>query len=240
MYKKRKVLALIPARGGSKGLPGKNIKKLLGKPLVAWSIEQALGSKYVDRVVVSTDCGEVAAVARRYGADVPFMRPKALATDTASSMDVVEHALDFLRKQGHVFDYLLLIEPTSPLRRKNDFDEGIKRLIDQEGRVDSLVSLGEIHMEHPAYVKKITGGLLMPYVPGLKKVSRRQDLDKAYFPYGVIYLSKVPALLKARTFYQQRTIPYLIERWQNFEIDDIVDFFCIEAVMGKKLKEKGL
>jgi CMP-N,N'-diacetyllegionaminic acid synthase len=236
MYKKRRVLALIPARGGSKGLPGKNIRPLLGKPLLAWSIEQVLESKYVDRLVVSTESPAIAAIARRYGADVPFLRPKELATDKSSTIDAIDHAVDFLKERGEDFDYIALIEPTSPLRKKEDIDRPIKCLIDHQGSADSLVSVGQVHMEHPGIVKKITGTGVVPYCPGFKKVFRRQDLDKAYFPYGVMYLSKIQHLFKTRTFYQKRTIPYFIERWQNYEVDDICDFYCIEAIMKKKLK----
>jgi len=235
VYKKRKILALIPARGGSKGLPGKNIRPLCGKPLIAWSIEQVLASKYIDRMVVSTDSPAIALIARKHGAKVPFLRPKELATDKASTIDAIEHAVNFFKKQGEDFDYIALFEPTSPLRDKEDIDRAIKRLIDNEGKADSLVSFGEVHMEHPGIVKKMIGGWMVPYCPGFKKVFRRQDLDKAYFPYGVIYLSKTRHLFKTRTFYQKKTMPFFIERWQNYEVDDIVDFYCIEAVLKKKL-----
>ena len=235
MYKKRKTLAIIPARGGSKGLPGKNIRTLLGKPLIAWSIEQVLDSKYVDRLVVSTESPAIAAIARQYGADVPFLRPKALATDKSSTIDAIEHAVNFFKERGENFDYIALFEPTSPLRNKEDIDGAIKRMIDQESKADSLVSVGEVHMEHPGIVKKISSAGVIPYCSGFKKVFRRQDLDKAYFPYGVIYMSKIQQLLKIRTFYQKKTIPFFIERWQNYEVDDIFDFYCIEAIMKKKL-----
>jgi len=122
MYKGKKILALIPARGGSKGLPGKNIKPLLGKPLIAWTIEQAKASKYVDRVVVSTDDDEIAEVAIRYGAEVPFLRPKELARDDSPTIDAILHALDFFSDKGERFDLLALLEPTSPLRDSEDID----------------------------------------------------------------------------------------------------------------------
>ena len=143
MYKKRKTLALIPARGGSKGLPGKNIMPLAGKPVIAWSIEQALNSRCIDKVLVSTDSREIASIARKYGAEVPFLRPKALAADTSSTFDVISHAVDFLRKQGEEFDYIALVEPTSPLRANADLDRAIKSLIDHEDKADSLVSVGK-------------------------------------------------------------------------------------------------
>jgi CMP-N,N'-diacetyllegionaminic acid synthase len=238
MYKKKKILALIPARAGSKGLPGKNIRPLMGKPLIAWSIENVLGSQYVDRIVVSTDSPAIAAIARKHGADVPFLRPKELSTDKASTIDAISHAVDYFKEKGEDFDYIALLEPTSPLRNKDDIDKAIKRLIDVQNKADSLVSVGQVHMEHPGIVKKIINGKIVPYCSVTGKIFRRQDLDKAYFPYGVIYLSKTKTLFETRTFYQKKTIPYFIERWQNYEVDDIFDFYCIEAVLKMKSKEK--
>jgi len=213
MYKGKNILGLIPARGASKGLPRKNIKLLLGKPLITWTIEQALASKYLDRVVVSTDDKEIAEISKKYGAEVPFIRPKELARD----------------------------EPTSPLREKNDIDNGIMKLIDNENKADSLVSVGEISLEHPFISKEIDEkGYVKPFYKVLhNKVGRRQNLSKAYFPYGVLYLSKVSAIKKYKTFYQKKTMPMFIKRWQNYEIDDIWDFVCIETIL-KKVMEKDI
>lgn len=232
MYKNKKILGIIPARGGSKGLPGKNIKPLAGVPLIGWTIKSAKQSKYFDRVVVSTDDTKIASIAKSLGGDVPFMRPKSLARDNSPSIDAIKHVIDTLKSQGEAYDYIALIEPTSPLRKDTDFDRAIAALIDRSSQADSLVSVGEVHMEHPVIVRKIKQGYVKPYVKTLKKITRRQDLDKAYFPYGVIYLSKASSLIKTGTFYQRRTIPFMIERWQNYEIDDLYDFICIEAIMA--------
>ena len=142
----------------------------------------------------------------------------------------------FFKKQGDDFDYIVLIQPTSPLRKKGDIDRAIEKLIKNADQADSLVSLGESNAGHPAYAKKILGLWMTPYVKGFKKVTRRQDLDKAYFPCGSIYISKTEKLLKTKTFYQKRAIPFLLERWQYFEIDDIFDFYCVETMM-KKMKD---
>lgn len=232
------ILAIIPARGGSKGLPRKNILPLLGKPLIAWTIERALASKYLDKVIVSTDDEEIARIAKDYGAEVPFLRPAELATDTATTIAAIHHALGFYKKRGIGFDYLALLEPTSPLRAEGDIDKAIKLLNDHEAEADSLVSVGEVHMEHPSIVKKIENNYVTPYVPTDEIITRRQDLSKAYFPYGVIYLSKITSLEATDTFYQERTIPFFIERWQNYEVDDIFDLKCIEAVLNYK-NQKG-
>ncbi len=239
MYKNKKILAVITARGGSKGLPRKNIRELCGKPLIAWTIEQAKRSKYLDRTIVSTDDEEIAEISKKYGAEVPFLRPKELALDTTPSIDVLIHAIDFLKKQGENYDYLALLEPTSPLRKKNDLDNAIATLIENEHLADSLVSLGEIHLEHPAILKIVSNeGFVIPYENEKLTILRRQDIEqKIYFPYGVIYLSKIDSLVKKKTFYQSKTIAFFIERWQNYEIDDIYDFLCVEAIMKYKLGE---
>ena len=233
----KSILGLIPARGGSKGLLGKNIKPLLGKPLIAWTIEQALASKYLDRVIVSTDSEEIAEISRKYGAKAPFIRPKELATDEARSEDVVFHAIEFFKDRGTNFDYVTLLEPTSPLRKNTDIDEGIEKLIDNEERAESLVSVGKIALEHPLISKKIDeNGFIRPFFNRESNI-RRQKLEEAHFPYGVLYISKVSSLYKYRSFYQERTLAFLIERWQNYEVDDIYDFLAIEAIM--KLKKES-
>jgi CMP-N-acetylneuraminic acid synthetase len=236
MYKNRTILGIIPARGGSKGLPRKNILTLYGKPLIAWTIEQALLSKYLDKAIVSTDDKEIANIAKQYGAEVPYIRPSNLARDMTPTFDVILHAINFFKKKDVFFDYIALFEPTSPLRKIEDIDNAIKELIDNESRADSLVSVGEVHLEHPTIMKKIIKEYVKPYEKVVKKITRRQELDRVFFPYGVIYLSKTEELLKYRTFYQERTIPYFIERWQNYEVDDLFDFICIEAVLGHKMK----
>lgn len=230
----KSVLAIIPARGGSKGLPGKNIKSLCGKPLLVWSLEQALKSKYLDTIFVSTDSKEIANIAKQYGAEIPFLRPPELAADNSPTSDAIIHTLESFERTGKFYDYLVLLEPTSPLRKPEDIDVAIKSLVKNQD-ADTLVSLGEIHMEHPMIVKKIDeSGRVVPYVENVKKIHQRQQADKAYFPYGVIYISKVSEFKKNLTFYTQRTIPYFIERWQNFEVDDEIDFAVIETIMAMK------
>lgn len=231
MYKGKSILALIPARGGSKGVPRKNIRSLEGEPLIAWTIKAARASVFIDYIMVSTNDEEIAAVARRYGAQVPFMRPAELATDASPTMDAVFHALDTLKANGQQYDYVVLLEPTSPLRKKEDIDRGIKTLLETP-QMDALVSLGVIQLEHPRIVKKVVGGLVVSYtdLPGF---SRRQEADQAYFPYGVLYLAKVEALYSERTFYAKKLMPFFIERWQNYEIDDILDFEITELIMNK-------
>lgn len=234
MYKGKKILAIIPARGGSKGLPGKNIRPLLGKPLIGWSIEHAQQSKYIDEIFISTDSPEIAAVAETFGVKVPYLRPADLASDSAPSSGFVIHTIEEYQKKGQTFDYILLLEPTSPSRKNEDIDRAIMLAIENPNK-DGVVSLGEVHMEHPSIVKKITNkNMIEPYVE-TQKVTQRQQLSKAYFPYGVVYLVKVNTFMDTRQFYGSNSIPMFIERWQCYEVDDIYDFLAIEAILKYRI-----
>lgn len=230
MYRRKKLLAIIPARAGSKGLPGKNVKMLCGKPLLAWSVESARNSKYLDEVMVSTDSEEIAEVARQYGGSVPFLRPEPLSTDESPTFDAVEHVLQaYAREFARSFDYVVLLEPTSPLREKGDIDAMVERLVDRKD-CDSIISIGEVG-EHPAYLKRIRGEDLLPYCAELAQTTRRQDNEPAYFPYGVAYIAKTESLLREKTFYCGKSLFYKIMRHQCREIDDIYDFLAVESVM---------
>lgn len=236
MHNGKTVLGIIPARGGSKGLPRKNLLPLGGKPLIAWTIGQAGGSRLLDRAIVNTDDPEIAETARRFGGDVPFLRPAELAADETPILDVIRHAVAHFAERGSSWDYIALLEPTSPLRAPGDIDAAIRMLIDDAGEADSLVSVGRVHMEHPAIQKRLEGKYVAPYVPSGKAATRRQELDEAYFPYGVVYASKTEALLQSGSFYQSRTIAYPIERWQNYEVDDLCDLLCIGAILEHRLR----
>ncbi len=228
MIGQRTAIGIIPARAGSKGLPGKNTRLLCGKPLISWTIEKALCSKHLDRVVVTTDSEEIALIAREAGAEVPFIRPAELATDTANSYDVIRHTLNHFAPI--FFDYTVLLEPTSPLREDDDIDRAIEALDQARDRFDSIVTLGEVH-EHPSIMKKLHAQSIKPFVQGMPLPTRRQDAELAYFPYGVAYAAKTQALLDENTFYTQRCMGLPIKRYQNYEIDDIFDFLCAEVVM---------
>jgi len=234
-----RVLGVIPARGGSKGLPRKNLRPLLDKPLVAWTIEHALQSRSLSRVVVSTDDPEIAAEARARGAPPPFIRPGELAEDETPMIDVLLHALDWFEARGETFDVLALMEPTSPLRKAGDVDAAIEVLSRESATADSLVSVGEIHLENPHLAKRIEGGFVRPYVTEhAATFTRRQELPTAFFPYGVVYLSKVASLRERKTFYHDRTVPYLLERWQNYEVDDLLDLHVVETILRHRLGGK--
>lgn len=233
-----KVVAIIPARGGSKGVPRKNIRPLMKKPLIAWTIEQANHSRLLSRVIVSTEDEEIAAIARECGADVPFMRPVEYAQDSSPTSEAILHALDSLENMGETYDYITLLEPTSPLRKADDIDRALSLLLASPDH-DALISLGEVHTEHPLIIKKIVNGVVYPYLEKSQSIWQRQQVDLAYFPYGVIYAVKVDTYRKHKTFYLENVLPYLIERWQNYEIDDFYDFIVVEAVMQYYMQHGG-
>jgi CMP-N-acetylneuraminic acid synthetase len=231
-----RILGFIPARGGSKGLPGKNTLPLCGKPLVAWTIQQAQRSRYLTEVIISTDSPGIARVAEEHGLPVPFLRPDELARDDSPVSDAVLHTLTWLEERGRRFDILALLEPTSPLRKEGDIDGAIELFLSRYEEADALVSVGQVHLESPYYMKEIRDGFVQPFLPAEKVHYHRQQLKKVYFPYGVIYMSKVDVFRKTRTFYQDRTIAYPIERWQNYEIDDLHDMICVSAIMEQEMQ----
>ena len=158
------------------------------------------------------------------------MRPADISGDTASMFDVLQHTLHSLQES---YDIIVLLEPTSPLRKDTDIDEALTRFVENYDSYDSTVSLGKIGLEHPEICKKIVSNNISPYHDTRNVATYRQQLDPAYFPYGVIYASKVESLISSKTFYQDRTMPFMIERWQNYEIDDEYDFLCVQSIMKK-------
>ena len=232
MYQGKSLLAVIPARSGSKGLPGKNIKPLCGKPLIAWTIERAQQSRYIDTIMFSTDSQEIANIAESCDLEIPLLRPAELALDTTSTLDVIRHAIDFYWQNfNKKYDYIVLLEPTSPLREPDDIDNMIVKLIDNQDHYDSIVSLGVVK-EHPAIAKKIENNLVVPMCAELQiGATRRQDQLQGYYPYAVAYIIKTTTLLAEQTFYSNRNTYFIIKPYQQYEIDDIYDFLAIENIM---------
>lgn len=231
MYKNKTFLAIIPARGGSKGLPGKNIKELCGKPLIAWSIEAGLKSKYIDEVMVTTDSQDIADIAKKYGANVPFLRPDYLANDIATSFDVIKHTIDFYKNEfKREFDYIILLEPTSPLREVSDIDNAIDQFLNSSA--DSIVGIAKTEGQNPAFlVLTNEKNFISGYENHDMKVLRRQDIKDIYFFEGTIYISKTNVLLHKETFYHENTIGYEVPKYKSLEIDDMDDFVMVEAIM---------
>lgn len=233
MINSKSVLALVTARGGSKGLPGKNLRPLLGKPLIAWSIEHGLASRYVDDVVVSTDDEGIASAARAHGAQLPFMRPAELASDTATSVDVILHAVDTLAGEGRRYDLLVLLEPTSPLREPADIDRALETLL-ANPQAESIVGVAKVESGHPAFLLRRDGDFLAPYSQQEFGAKRRQDISELFFLEGTVYVSWVESLRRRRGFYHERTLPHIVPKYKSFEIDDITDFVVVEALMAAR------
>lgn len=223
-----RILALITARGGSKRLPGKNIRPLGGKPLIVWSIDVAKGIPEVCDILVSTDGPAIAAVCSKAGAYVPWLRPAGLATDTASSVDVALHALDWYEAEKGVVDGLLLLQPTSPFRTKKTMRKGIE-LFSKNGQQPVLgVSLTHTH---PMWALKMEGGYLVPFMQEHGLGNRSQDLLPAFVVNGSFYLISPAELRERRSFVGTKTMPLLIESPQEaLDIDMEWDFKIAEIV----------
>ena len=236
------LLFVIPARGGSKGLPKKNIKQIAGKPLLQWSAEAALKAAEKlgnSKVVLSTDDNDIASLGKALGLEVPFMRPDELSNDTAASIDVVLHALDHYQRDGFNPDYVFMIEPTSPQRDANDLINSFHHLLQKESEgAESLVGVCKTESCHPLFLTHLKNGFLEPYSNKEFKVYRRQEIDSVYFFEGSMYLSKVSSLKGRRSFYHDKTLGYEMQKWKSFEIDDMVDFIVVEQLLIAR--EKGL
>lgn len=212
------VVALITARGGSKGLPRKNVLPAGGKPLIAWTVSAAQEAQCVGRVVLSSDDDEIMAVAAAWGCDVPFRRPGELASDTASSMDVVLHALDQLPG----FDYVALLQPTSPLRTAADIDAAFALL--QASGAPSCVSVCEAEQSPYWMYRLAENGKLHALLPEHSTASRRQDLPPVYVLNGAIYIARVDWLRATGSFLAEECIAYVMPRERSIDIDNVEDF----------------
>jgi CMP-N,N'-diacetyllegionaminic acid synthase len=238
MIKNHKVIAIITARGGSKGLPKKNIKELHGKPLIAWTIDSARKSKYLDKVIVSTDCKDISKVAMQFGAEVPFTRPLHLASDDSTSFDVLKHALEHEKLKG-TYEIVVLLEPTSPLRETFDIDTALENLVASE-HAKSIVGVSKAESQHPAFLYTLGSGQNLESLDNnSKKDIRRQDIGDVYFLEGSIYASWIDTLLRNKSFYHNKTIGYIVPKWKSFEVDDIIDWHTIDAMMKNKKEVKN-
>lgn len=240
MYQGKSFLALIPARSGSKGLPGKNLMLLDGKPLVSYPINAALKSKYTDKVVLSSDDHKIMDAARAFNCEIPFKRPEELASDTASSIDVVLHAINYYEEHGIFFDYLVLLEPTSPLTESADVDKAIESLIANQASADSIVGVSQVESNHPMFIAKIDdNGTLAPYArKDFLTPVRRQELEELVFFEGSLYISEIKKLKETKSFVHERTLPYLVPRWKSIEIDEYSDFLIADIFYKQYIKKE--
>jgi len=229
MHSGKTFLAIIPARGGSKRLPRKNMLGLAGKPLVAWSIEAALNSNYIDNVIVSSDEDEILGIATLFGAET-IKRPDCLASDTATTFDAIKHTIDNSKN----YDYIILLQPTSPLRKTNHIDEAIELLIAK--KADAVISVCE--MEHsPLWSNTLSeDGDMSNFICDEIKNKRSQDLEKYYRLNGAIYISKTSRLLEEKNFMLKDNIyAYSMTRESSIDIDTIIDFRLAECLIEQSV-----
>ena len=219
------LLALIPARGASKRIPRKNIKLLNGKPLIGWTIDAALKTSSIKRVVVSTDDEEIASIAKTLGADVPFMRPNKIAEDSSPGIDTALHAIEQLSE----FDWLILLQPTSPLRTAADIDGIVRFCLEQNS--PSAVSISQVH-KHPHWMYQRTESKkLQPIIFNTMNISRQQDITKAYVLNGALYLARIDWLKEQQSFVGQETLGYIMSPESSVDIDTQMDWQWVEFLI---------
>jgi N-acylneuraminate cytidylyltransferase len=229
-HKKQSILAIIPARGGSKGVPRKNIKLLDEKPLISYTINSAKKSALIDTLILSSDDDEIINLAKNLNVNVPFKRPEHLAKDNSGSLDVVQHAIQFLEKQNKYFDAVLLLQPTTPFREDGFIDKAIEKFCN--AKCDALVSVLPVpHQYNPHWVfKKNSKGFLEISTAEKEIIKRRQDLPQAYFRDGSIYITKTD-IIKSGSFYGDK-LSYIISNPKNYvNIDTVDDWKKAEVIL---------
>lgn len=238
MINNKKVLAIIPARGGSKGVPKKNIFPLLGKPLITYSIKSALGSKFIDRIIVSTDNREIAKIAKLAGAEVPFLRPSELAQDNTPDTPVLEHCLHWLKKkESYLPDIIVHLRPTGPLRTPDEIDKSIA-LLEKNPQADSVRSVEEPPKPPYKMWKPADGIYIKPFIedfPGLKDyhTAPRQSLPKVFQTTADIGILWRKTIEQKKSVIGEKVLPYYLKR-PTVDIDDIFDFKIAELLLKNK------
>jgi len=227
------ILAVIPARGGSKGIPRKNIKLLCGKPLLAYTADAALSSKYICRTILSTEDEEIASTGRALGLDVPFMRPVDLAQDNTPSLPVFQHALNaLLQTENYKSDIVVILQPTSPLRLTNHIDEALEIFLNSDA--DSLVSIVDVpHNMNPYSVMRLSSdGYLSNFIE-YDELNNLRQLKPSFVARNgaAIYICKAENILKNGSLYGDKTLGYLMNRFESIDIDDEFDWYVAESIL---------
>ena len=233
MINEKKILGLIPARQGSKGIPGKNIKNLFGKPLIQYTVEAGKKSKYIDHLVVSTDSEEISKICKNMSVDVPFIRPNNLSTDTAKAIGVIQHAITIMEKlDGINYDLVAFLEPPNPLRTFKDIDKCIELFI--ENNPDCVVSVQEANQFHPILMKQIKDARLQPiWKEEPEGVPRQLYEPTAYMRNGAVYIFKKELIMKG-ILYGKNILPYIMPLNRSVCIDDMMDWYVAEAWLKNK------
>lgn len=221
----KKILAVIPARGGSKGVLRKNIRIVAGKPLIAWTIEEAKKSSYIDKLILSSEDEEIIYIAKRYGCDVPFTRPQNLACDDTPGIDPVLHAIEYFPD----YEYVVLLQPTSPLRSVEDIDNCIERCF--TNKAYSCVSVVEPDM-NPYWIYTLNDEQRMVRLLDVgQDIQRRQDLPHVFGPNGAVYVAEADWIRRNRSFLAENAIPYLMPRERSIDIDSEEDLLFAQRIL---------
>jgi CMP-N,N'-diacetyllegionaminic acid synthase len=228
-------LGVIPARGGSKSIPRKNAKVIAGKPLLAWTVESALRSKTLNQVIVSTDDEEIAGIGRKWGARVPFIRPFELAQDDTPTLPVIQHAVSWLEStEGYIPEIVLLLQPTSPLRRTEHIDQAVELLL-QTG-ADSVVSVC-LSEQSPYWMKRLEGDRVFPFLNKAPEYTRRQDLPRVYRLNGALYATRYDVLMRQRRILGEDTRAIVMDAGSSIDIDSQLDFKIAEMLLAERIDE---
>lgn len=232
MYAKKSFLAIIPARSGSKGIIDKNIKEINNKPLIAYTIDACIKSGIFDNIIVSTDSKNYAEIAESYGASVPFLRPKELSIDEAASTDVILHVLKEMDKIEKVYDYIVFLQPTSPLRNENHIIESVNKLL--KYNANSIVSICEV--DHSSNINVVfDSNERLDFLFDDSKKIRRQDMKKEYRINGAIYICKMDYYVKYKSFYGEKSYPYIMDKISSIDIDDMYQFEFVKFIITNNL-----
>ena len=237
-YKKsnHKVLAVIPARGGSKGIPKKNLHNLAGKPLIYYSLSACQKSKLITDIIVTTDNLDIKKTVESYGLEVPFLRPERLATDDALAIPTVIHSVKKMEKlKNKEYDYVIMIQPTAPLRTAKDIDDSLELLFTED--TDSIISIVDVDNYHPIKMKVINKNRLLDFQDSDLENPPRQSLPKVYIVNGAIYATKRNVLIENETFKGESCFPFVMPQERSVNIDNISDFIVAEYYLS--LDEKN-
>jgi len=233
---KDKILGIVPARGGSKSIKDKNIVPLNGKPLIYYTISESLKAQTIDRVIVSTDSPKIAKITESLGAEVPYMRPKYLATDTSKTIDAVLHLLDFLAKtENYEPEIVVLLQPTSPLRKSLHIDEAVGKFLKSDA--ESLVSLCRLQEPHPYKLKIIEDGLVCPFFKNADSSIPKQLLPDVYRLNGALYITYRSTLYNYKDFFGKKVLPYIMEDCYSVNIDSPIDLKIADLILKEESGE---
>jgi CMP-N,N'-diacetyllegionaminic acid synthase len=227
-----RVLAVVPARRSSKGIPNKNLRELAGRPLLAYTVDAVRSAGCIDRAILTTDSKEIADVGRHLGLEVPFLRPPELATDDSAMQPTIEHAVAEIERSGWRPDIIALLQPTAPLRRGKHIMRGVELLLKTDA--SSVVSVVEIPRHYaPQYAMRVEDGRLLPYLPEGRQITRRQDVEPAYSRDGTLYVVRRDVLMEEHDLYGENCRPLLLQGEETLTLDTLEDWAAAEIRLEK-------